>query len=124
MSTTATVAERSIDYLDSIDDWKRASGVAEEIDSQTNYTREVLNDLHDAGEVQKKKDGAIIGTVIDDNLWVLDSKEQAKTVIRLYGSLTEEEMDSMTLDELRTYVEEEIGDRTGPIQHKVWYKRD
>jgi hypothetical protein len=125
MSTSKPpVADRSIDYLSSIDNWVRASKVAENIDSSTNYTRQVLNDLHQSGEVQKKKDGAIIGTTIDDNLWVLDSKEQAKNVIHLYGDLTEDDMRTMTLDELRAYVKQELGDWTGPIQNKVWYKRD
>jgi hypothetical protein len=124
VSTTTTVAEKAVDYLSSIDEWVRASTVAEEIDSSTDYTRQVLNDLHGSGRVQKKEDGAIIGTTINDNLWVLDSVEQAKTVIRLYGDLTEKQMGSMTLDELRNYVEEELGDRTGPIQSKVWYRRD
>lgn len=124
VSTAVTVAERAIDYLDSIDEWVRASQVAEEIGSETDYTRQVLNDLHEADEVQKKEDGAIIGTTIGDNFWVLDSKEQAKTVIRLYGDLSEKEMRSMTLKELRDYVADEIADRTGPIGYKVWYKRD
>lgn len=123
MSTTVTVAEKAINYLDSIDEWVRASDVAEEIDSTTNYTRDELNRLSESGRVQKKEEGAIIGTTIDGNLWVLDSVEQAENVIRLYGDLTDAEMSSMTLGELRTYVQEEIGDRTGPIQSKVWYKR-
>lgn len=125
MSTTVTVAKRAIDYLDRIDDdWVRASEVAEEIGSKTNYTREVLNDLHESGRVKKKEDGAIVGTTIDGNLWVLETREQAKAVIRMYGDLTESEMNSRTLNELRTYVAEEVGDRTGHIQNKVWYKRD
>jgi hypothetical protein len=123
MSTTTTVAEKALEYLDSIDEWVRAADVAEEIGSNTDYTREILNDLHGSGEVAKKQDGAIIGTTIDENLWVIDSVEQAHEVIRLYGDLTEKEMESMTLDELRNYIEEEVGDRTGPIQNKVWYKR-
>lgn len=124
MSTTTTVQDDAEDALEQIDGWARASDVAEEIGSSTNYTREQLNASHEAGRVAKRKRGAIIGSVIDGNTWVLDSKEQAKTVVRLYGSLSEVEMDSMSLDELRAYVKEEIADWTGPIQQKVWYKRD
>lgn len=118
------VVERATTYLNGIDEWVRAAEVAEEIGSNTDYTRQVLNGLYEENEVKKKQDGAIIGTTIGDNFWVLDSKEQAKTVIRLYGDLSEKEMRSMTLKQLRDYVADEIADRTGPIGYKVWYKRD
>ena len=124
MSTSETVAQRAIDYLKSIDEWKRAAEVAEEIGSDTDYTRMVLNDLSDRGEVEKEKRGAIIGTSINGETYVLATREHAKHVIRTYGNLSEAEMREMSLDELRTHVEENIGDRTGPIGNKVWYRAE
>lgn len=124
VSTTKTVAEKATDYLNSTDDWVRASEVAEEVDSTTNYTREVLNGLHSSEKVEKKKEGAIIGSTINGNLWVLDTRGQAKTVIRMYGDLSEEQMEAMTLGELRTYVKGELAERSGPIETKVWFKRE
>jgi len=117
-----TVAERAYRYVETSDEWVRAGDVADAINSGTDYTREKLNDLHDEGEIAKREHGAIIGTSINGDIYVLDSREQAKWVIRKFGNLGEDEMEEMSLQELRAYVRENIGDRTGPIQYKVWYR--
>lgn len=117
-----TVAERAYQYVQKADEWVRAGDVADAIDSGTDYTRTQLNDLHEDGEIAKREHGAIIGTSINGEIYVLNSEEQAKWVIRTFGDLSEEQMEEMALSELRAYVQENIGDRTGPIQYKVWYR--
>ncbi|SFR58068.1 hypothetical protein SAMN04487947_2517 [Halogeometricum rufum] len=83
----------------------------------------VLNGLHDSDEVQKKEEGQIIGSTIEGEMWVLDTKEHARTVIRMFGDLPDEKVNAMGLDELRSYVKAEIADYTGHIGSKVWYKQ-
>jgi len=118
-----TVAERAYQYVQDADDWVRAGDVAEAIDSGTDYTRTQLNDLHEDGEIAKREHGAIIGTSINGEIYVLNNQEQAKWVVRTFGNLSEGEIEEMTLSDLRAYVKENIGDRTGPIQYKVWYRK-
>lgn len=117
-----TVAERAYQYVQDADDWVRAGDVADAIDSGTDYTRTQLNDLHEDGEIAKREHGAIIGTSINGEIYVLNTEDQAKWVVRTFGDLSEEQIREMTLNELRAYVQENIGDRTGPIQYKVWYR--
>ena len=112
-----------MNYLGGTDDWKRASEVAVEIDSKTDYTRRVLNGLNEEEMVQKKEDGDIIGTYINGDFVVLDTKSQAQAVVRRHSSLPDSKITSMSLEELRSYVAGDIGEYTGPITKKVWYKR-
>lgn len=119
-----SVAERAKEQMESMDKWARASEVAEAIDSGTDYTRTVLNNLHAKGEVEKKEEGVIIGTSINGSTYVLDTKEQAMNVIRIHGGLSEGQMATMSLGALRSYIKGNLGDQTGPIGSKVWFKRD
>lgn len=116
-----TVEQRAIEYLEDNDDWHRAANVAEAIDSGTDYTRSVLNALHQGGEVAKRRKGLIIGTFINGTFVVADSKEQARTIIRIHGEEVPSNLNSMNLSELRAYIKGNIGDWTGPIGKKVWY---
>jgi len=123
-AATKTVAERAIEYLEAEEGWKRPRTVAEAIDSGTDYTRDVLNDLHDEGEVQKREKGIVLGTRIHGDWKVIDSREQAMSVIRTHGDTEPDGMASMTLSELRSYIRSNIAEATGVLNDKVWFKRD
>ena len=119
-----TVEERALEHLESTDDWQRASSVAEAIDSETNYTRQVLNGLNKDEEVEKDENGDIIGTTINSELYVISNRGVAEIVVRAHGGLSDSEMASMTLKELRDYIRQNLADWSGPINQKVWYRRN
>ncbi|WP_142860268.1 hypothetical protein [Salinigranum halophilum] len=123
-AATKTVAERAIEYLKAEGGWKRPRTVAEAIDSGTDYTRDVLNDLYGEDKVQKREKGIILGTRISGDWKVIDSREQAISVIRIHGDAEPDGMASMTLNEVRSYIRTNIAEATGVLNKKVWFKRD
>lgn len=123
MTTSKTVSERSYEYLNDSDEWKRPREISEAVDADIDYTRKVLRDLHEADKVEKKSEpGGIIAHEIDGETNVIETRAHAKKTIDRHGMLTESEMDSMTLDELRTYIQRNLADRSFPLGKKVWYR--
>lgn len=102
----------------------QARPVADDIGSKTNYTRRVLNQLNDEDEVDKRWLGKIVGTRINGDWKVIDSREQAMFIIGVYGDDEPDEMGSMTLSELRRYIQTNVAESTAVIGRKVWFKRD
>lgn len=126
VSSKPTVPERTIDYLDSVEDWKRPHEVAEATGASYNYQSKVLRDLHQEGEVEKRKkrDGALIYVLPDGETTPISDKEVAIEVIDKYASdLTVGQARAMSLSELQTFIRENIALTVFPGD-KVWYKRN
>ena len=126
VSSKSTVPERTIDYLDSVEDWKRPHEVAEATGASQNYQGKVLRDLHRDGEVEKRKkrDGALIYVLPGEETKPISDKEVAIEIIDRYPSgLTVGQARAMNLGELQTYIRENVAQAVFPAD-KVWYKRN
>lgn len=117
-----TVAARAHSYLEESGEWHRAAEVAEAIGASTDYTRQRLNHLVSEGSVEKRSSGAIIGSRIDGDDYIVAEKAHAYDIIRTFGDLSEERMKEMSLKALRRYIRKNIAERTRPVGSKVEYR--
>lgn len=113
-----TVAERILAYIDHSEQYARASEVADKIESTTDYTRRVANDLVDEDRLAKEKGSEIIGHPMPPNGKVavlVADVEVLRSIVDRYGTVGQyqQALGMTSVEELRNFIKENIAIGSG-----------
>lgn len=124
-----TVAERSIAYLSTTNETRRAFEIADAIGSTPDYTRRVCNQLYDEGKLEKFWGKPVIGHPMpgDDTRVLVNNREALLKIVEQYRpDLLAEARSKPTVEKLRDFIKKKIaiGDGYPLGNRKVSYGID
>ena len=106
-----TVAERAITYLNTTDEAHRAFEIADKIDSTSEYTRRVCNQLYEEDRLEKFWGNPVIGHPMPDGETrvLVNDRQSLLDIVKQYRPQRLAEAKSKpTIEKLREFIEDEI----------------